>query len=148
MSEKQSKSLVSDIKNQIKELSLLLKVIEEEKDALTKDEMSLLSGIIERKNAQVKIIGDLSEEIEKKYGVIKTEEVTDKALLTAITDIQSISSKVWDEQETNILLIQQSLSYNNMMMENIQNVIKKAGNYGKTGNIESKPIKTKIDESV
>ena len=110
-------------------LDSLLKLLQEEKEALIHNDVVKVSKIVEKKNEYIEKLAVSSTILEEAKDVIpSTVEVS--PLLQLINEIKII-------QETNLLLTKQSLSYQNGLLESISKSIQNTSNtYSAKGNYQ------------
>lgn len=117
-------------------LNSLLKLLQEEKEALIHNDVLKVAELVEKKSELIEKISKLEvipAPAEESAHVIPTV-VEESPLLKIINEINSI-------QETNLLLTKQSISYQNVLLEsiskniqNMSNTYSAKGNYQKANN--------------
>lgn len=117
-------------------LNSLLKLLQEEKEALIHNDVLKVAELVEKKSELIEKISKLEvipAPVEESAHVIPTV-VEESPLLKIINEINSI-------QETNLLLTKQSISYQNVLLEsiskniqNMSNTYSAKGNYQKSNN--------------
>ncbi len=117
-------------------LNSLLKLLQEEKEALIHNDVLKVAELVEKKSELIEKISKLEvipAPVEESAHVIPTV-VEESPLLKIINEINSI-------QETNLLLTKQSISYQNVLLEsiskniqNMSNTYSAKGNYQKANN--------------
>ncbi|MBC8588303.1 flagellar export chaperone FlgN [Paratissierella segnis] len=122
---------MTQFKDLCNHLNSLLKLLEEEEEALIHNDVSKISELVEKKNEYVEVLSQYSL---SQNDVIPTAEEKSQ-LVKLVEEINSI-------QETNLLLTKQSLSYQNSLLEaiskniqNTSNTYSAKGDYQKSNNI-------------
>lgn len=116
----------------LKHLKLLVQLLEEERQALIRNDGNKIGNIVNKKNEILNQLGKLEE---------KDMEKSQETMI--------LFDKIQDLQEINLLLTKQALSYNNALLEGISENMKNASNtYSAKGNYESQNNINLIDQSV
>ena len=122
---------MTQFKDLCNHLNSLLKLLEEEEEALIHNDVSKISELVEKKNEYVEVLSQYSL---SQNDVIPTAEEKSQ-LVKLVEEINSV-------QETNLLLTKQSLSYQNSLLEaiskniqNTSNTYSAKGDYQKSNNI-------------
>jgi flagellar biosynthesis/type III secretory pathway chaperone len=164
MKKEEMRELTSIFKQHTAVLNDLHERLQEEREALVKDDTAALVKAVEKKAG----CADQLEKFEKirleKYADVALstleeafkegyEDEEEKVLAAALKEqmhfLQSQSEALWREQETNTMLIQQSMAYADMLMRTLQDIVKKTGTYGKDGKIDQSPsVQAGLDRSV
>lgn len=118
---------------QIKEfewhLESFVKLLKKEKDYLIKDDGESLTSLLSKKESFVKVIEEYQGEISE-----KTRELI---------------TKIKTQQEENLLLTKQAISYQTMLMEAIKkNLSSPTGTYSKGAQIYAQPRTNFVDEEI
>lgn len=123
------------MKELIKKLKALIKVLEEEKEALIKNDGEKIVHLVKVKSEYTDAL------IEFKGLDIENDETAMKLI-----------GKINDLQEINMLLTKQALAYQNAILEsiskNINNINKSSNTYSSKGSYESKNNINLIDQSI
>lgn len=123
------------MKELIKKLKALIKVLEEEKEALIKNDGEKIVHLVKVKSEYTDAL------IEFKGLDIANDETAMKLI-----------GKINDLQEINMLLTKQALAYQNAILEsiskNINHINKSSNTYSSKGNYESKNNINLIDQSI
>lgn len=136
----------------------------EEREALVKDDTQALINAVERKVECTQRMEAVEKRRTEKYadvaaGTLDTffpqgfedeeSEILARRLKEQMHQLQSQSESLWQEQETNTILIQQGKAYADMLMQTLQDIVKKTGVYGKDGRIDqSSSVQAGLDRSV
>lgn len=138
-----------DILNELEDILI------QEKQVLIDNDARTLTILIEKKNVLMKDLEEIEEKRQSTYGnqtisemvIAKAYQQEVKAIAHEIKDLHEAIGKY---QETNLLLTQQAMDYNNAMIYIIKQAVSKAGSiYGENGKVEgSNKLKTSLDKSV
>jgi len=122
---------MTQFKDLCNHLNSLLKLLEEEEEALIHNDASKISELVEKKNEYVEVLSPYSL---SQNDVMLTEGEKSQ-LVKLVEEINSV-------QETNLLLTKQALSYQNSLLEaiakniqNTSNTYSAKGDYQKSNNI-------------
>lgn len=108
----------------------LKKTLEEERQVLVENNGERLVELIEEKEEILIQLAEFNEED------VKLEE------------LRSLSQEIKELQEINLTLTEQSLSFSEMLLDNIQKNAQKTNAYSKKGKYEQSDSATFIDESL
>lgn len=115
-----------------KHLNSIIELLKLEKEVLIKDDKEKIEEIINKKNQYI-------EDLEEFKGI---DMEKDDSVIKLIKEINQL-------QQTNLLLTEQALSYQNLILDSISKNIKSTSNtYSSKGNYESKSKASLIDESI
>ncbi len=120
----------------------------EERGALIKEDGVSLSEIVERKSAIAENLQRLEEIRHSQYGEVNLANLEDEETDALVGELRHLGQEIADEQETNLLLIEQSIAYSNMLMRTVQDMVKKTGTYDKNGKMDGNSVQAGLNKSV
>lgn len=145
-------------------LTDLREFLEEEREALVNDDTVALGKAIHKKTECAQQLERFEKLRTEQYAGVtlrtleesftqgfedEEEETLQERLKEQMLAMQTQSEALRHELQTNTILIQQNMAYAGMMLQTLQDVIKKSGTYGKDGRIDqSSSVKAGLDRSV
>lgn len=146
--------LLSILEEQKDLLSQIKEVVLNEKQVLINNDTRTLVVLVEKKIELMNVLEKTEQMRRALYGDRKINEIDvplkDRNKVEALVfQSKKIFKEIEDLQQTNSLLTQQSMDYQNNMLLIVQQAIEKSGSvYSEKGRMEGQKVHTSIDKSV